>query len=122
MLTRKEQIKVLKRVKEKLIRDHKHERIMIRGLCGYVEEEIKNITGEYCIPYYYLKKYIPLFTQENAEKHANANITDQNYWWKHSSVPHDYDLVNRVLFLDWMIGKLRWKFFETLRKVFTFNK
>jgi len=121
MLTRKQQIRILTKAKEQLIIDHKYEKCMVRGLCGYLEKEIIAIYDKEFVSYYHLKQYIPLFTLENAEKWANAKPNEENYWWKHSNDPSDYDLKNRVLFLEWMIKELRWKFIKQLLRYVKFR-
>ena len=58
MLTRKQQIRILTKAKEQLIHDHKHEKYMVRGLCGYLEKEIIAAYDKEYVSYYNLKKYI----------------------------------------------------------------
>jgi hypothetical protein len=55
-----------------------------------------------------INKYIPLFTYENAVKHANANEKqggiDIHFWW---SYWRGFDYENRVKFIDWMLNELK---------------
>jgi hypothetical protein len=93
-LSNKEQIEVLENVKKRVL----EERNELEGLCLYLKWELRNarIGNE-------LRRYIPLFTFENAVKNANANMPRSGaYWWTH----RPYDIENRIKFLDWMISQL----------------
>jgi hypothetical protein len=104
-LTNKEQIKILKSVREDICETF--------GLCSLTHCKIRkwlNFSGKVCTD-----SYIPLFTRENAVKYANAS-TSGAYWWSNSP----YDFKNRVKFLDWVIKETRkriwyWKIIYRLK-------
>ena len=103
----KEQIKFLHRVRTKIILDYSNPHRQLKGLCAYMIFTDIN----------WGPVDVPLFTKENAIKHANAindpydpnsyNSPYSSFWWEyHSEDRKQYDLDNRVLFIEWMISEL----------------
>lgn len=76
--------------------------IRLTGLCSHLEEALNELIGDQEeFAYDYLREFIPLFTQENAIKHAHAR-SDYAFWWELNKE----NIANRVLFLDWMENEL----------------
>ena len=102
-LTKEEQIKILEKVLDKLYTNNKK-----YGLCYIIRFILRY---EFYIRDYVIKipKYIPLFTRENAIEHANAR-SNRLFWWTvgYSYDDHgEYDLDNRIKFIEWMISELK---------------
>lgn len=94
MLTKEEQIVILKEVLELLIKEE-----CTAGLCFIIRPKIKKHLKLYHVEFD-IKDYIPLFTFSNAVNHANGK--DDYYWWQ--AMPYDYE--NRILFINWIISEL----------------
>lgn len=94
----KEQIEFLKEVKLRILLDYPNTNIKLKGLCSYMLFTNPN----------WGPVNVPLFTKENAIKHANAiDEPDNSYWWEyHHDDIEQYNLDNRLLFIDWMISEL----------------
>ena len=98
------QIKILEKVLDKLINPRNIEKL---GLCTLISREIKEeLHLENAFPTYTLinvEGYIPLFTRLNANKYAYGR-TSGWYWWPFTN---EYDSINRIVFIKWMISKLK---------------
>ena len=108
MLTKKEQIIILKEVLEVL-----NNKTDDRGLCYIIAHRIAHriiIPLNLLVYRLFINDYIPLFTKENAIKYGNAHKNNYSaYWWNHpdwwdTSLTYDYE--NRILFVNWMISEL----------------
>jgi hypothetical protein len=109
-MTNIEQIEVLETVREKVLNGTCYS---FEGLCALIVNEltdrlyIKEGNIRYAdIRYRDLEEYIPLFTHENAIKHANARadgVHHNGYWWACYPV---YNRLDRAKFIDWIISKL----------------
>ena len=97
-LPKDEQIEVLRTVKEKLLAGN-FERD--EGLCTLILRSSKYNRNMGVLSLY---QSYPLFTSENAIKHANADCvsTSLTFWWE----INPYDVTNRIVFIDWIISEL----------------
>ena len=105
MLEKKIQIKILKKVLDKLINSRHIEKL---GLCSLINREIKkelDLEDDYTL--LNIESYIPLFTRLNAVKYACGKVNGM-FWWSHNYYDsvNGYDFVNRILFINWIISKL----------------
>lgn len=107
MLTKEEQIVILKEVLELL-----NNKAVDRGLCYIIAHRIRihlNLIDTRLI----INDYIPLFTKENAIKYGNAYRHNYSaYWWNCPSwweIDSVYDYENRILFINWIISELEKK-------------
>jgi hypothetical protein len=92
------QIEVLERVKQEL------ECRNLECLCELINNELEKKL-EKSLFYADINKYIPLFTYENAVKHADAlEGRECRFWW---SYWREFDYENRIKFIDWIIEELK---------------
>ncbi len=107
MITNKERVEILKKVRERLQNKEKW------GLCALIEEQIRNTYPSHSFSDYFLlpigiiaQDYFPLFTRKNAILHSNAESTlfIANWW---NTEPFDFE--NRILFIDWLIKQYETK-------------
>jgi len=105
MLTKKEQIIILKEVLEVL-----NNKTDDRGLCYIIAHRIR-IHLNLLVCRLFINDYISLFTKENAIKYGNAHKNNYSAywwncpdWWENTSLTYDYE--NRILFVNWMISEL----------------
>jgi hypothetical protein len=90
------QIEILESVKDQI-------RSKRDCLCELIRSQIQKKIQRMMF-YTEIREFIPLFTYENAVKHADALAGRENkYWWSY----WDFDFENRIKFLDWMIGELK---------------
>jgi hypothetical protein len=107
-LTDAEKIKILERVKERLQDYRNTNKRCCYGLCNFLKKEFesKMETSIGCSYFADMKEiWFRDFTFENANLYANASWfdVDGDYWWR----PNPYDYENRILFLDWMINRIK---------------
>lgn len=89
----------LKEARQELINDYEESgSSRMGGLCYYIGCNI------------FINNISEIFNIENAAKHANAKLKGRpnpSFWWNYSEYDRaEYDLENRLLFLDWMINEL----------------
>ena len=108
-LTNSEQIKVLRECIE-LLSDNKYNCL---GLCSLIAFTLNGMCG-LSIGWKDVKKYIPLFTFENAVICCKLNdvklperINNNSHWWSFSNK----DVEIRIMFLQWLINELEKVYF-----------
>ena len=89
----------LKEARQELINDYEESGpCRMGGLCYYVGE------------HFFMRDIPEIFNIKNAAKHANAKLKGRpspSFWWNYSEYDRtEYDLENRLLFMDWMINEL----------------
>lgn len=99
----KTQIKILEKVLDKLIDPRNIEKL---GLYTLISREIKEeLHLENAFPTYMVinvEGYVPLFTRLNAVKNAYGRTAGW-HWWPFTN---EYDSINRIAFIKWIISKL----------------
>ena len=119
-LTYTAQIELCRSAKRRLLKEYEANKAvpyMLGGLCYYfggtIEAWYPNVKTNL------IRKFIPTFTRDNAIQFANAKHIDpisdhvfsaDNYWWNmyrgssgNEIKTIEYDLANRILFIDWLI-------------------
>lgn len=105
--TPEQQLKIVKEVLNNLLEEAEYSSLLKGGLCYRFRYIIRFLLLGRDIDYNEISLYIPLFNKANADKFTTTILTndEDDFWW---NTGYDYDIDNRILFLNWMIETINY--------------